>query len=266
MNWTEEQLAAIKESGKNIIVSAGAGSGKTAVLSERVIEKIKNGIHINELLIMTFTNAAAAEMKERIRKKLLKEKDFKEEIELLDSAYITTFDSFALSVVKKYHDILNITNKVKICDEALITIKKNELLDEIFDEFYENEDENFLNLIKDFCIKDDKELKRYIISIYNSISLKEDPIEFLEKESINNFKEENLNKVINDYNNLLKGNIKEIENILRKLSLAFSSDYMMKLYAPLDKLLNANDYEEIKNSLDIKLPPVPKNTEDDIKT
>ncbi len=265
MNWTEEQLAAIKESGKNIIVSAGAGSGKTAVLSERVIEKIKQGIHINELLIMTFTNAAAAEMKERIRKKLLKEKNFKEEIELLDSAYITTFDSFALSIVKKYHDILNITNKVKICDEALITIKKKELLDEIFDEYYEKEDESFLNLIKDFCLKDDKELKKYIISIYNSISLKYDPIEFLEKESINNFKEENLNKVVTDYNNLLKENIKEIENILRKLSLTFSSDYMMKLYAPLDKLLNANNYEEIKNSLDIKLPPVPKNTELEIK-
>ena len=67
--WTKEQEEAINQSGQNIIVSAGAGSGKTAVLSERVITKLKKGISLDNLLILTFTNAAAAEMKERIRKK-----------------------------------------------------------------------------------------------------------------------------------------------------------------------------------------------------
>ena len=66
-NWTEEQKRAIYESGKNILVSAGAGSGKTAVLTERVVQKLKSGVHIDELLILTFTNAASLEMKERIR-------------------------------------------------------------------------------------------------------------------------------------------------------------------------------------------------------
>ena len=63
--WTEEQLQAINKTGSNIIVSAGAGSGKTEVLSERVIEKLRNGVHINNLLVLTFTNAAASEMKGR---------------------------------------------------------------------------------------------------------------------------------------------------------------------------------------------------------
>ena len=67
MAWTSEQIKAIEEEGTNIIVSAGAGSGKTAVLTTRVLEKVKKKIHINELLILTFTNAAAAEMKERIK-------------------------------------------------------------------------------------------------------------------------------------------------------------------------------------------------------
>ena len=68
MGWTKEQQEAIDLEGKNIIVSAGAGSGKTAVLTERTLRKLKSGIHINNLLILTFTNAAAMEMKERIRK------------------------------------------------------------------------------------------------------------------------------------------------------------------------------------------------------
>ena len=67
--WTEEQLQAINKDGENIIVSAGAGSGKTAVLTERVMRKIEEGININQLLLLTFTHAAAEEMKDRIRKK-----------------------------------------------------------------------------------------------------------------------------------------------------------------------------------------------------
>ena len=100
MNWTKEQELAINQEGTNIIVSAGAGSGKTAVLSERVLRKVKSGIDIRNILILTFTNEAAGEMKNRIRKKLMKE-DLKEQLEYIDAAYITTFDAYALSIVKK---------------------------------------------------------------------------------------------------------------------------------------------------------------------
>ena len=72
VTWTDEQWEAIYEDGKNIIVSAGAGSGKTAVLTERVIRKLKDGVNVNELLILTFTKAAAGEMADRIRKKIKK--------------------------------------------------------------------------------------------------------------------------------------------------------------------------------------------------
>ena len=119
--WTKEQNDAILKDKSNIIVSAGAGSGKTAVLSERVIRKLKEGIHVNELLILTFTNAAAKEMKERIRKKIKKE-GLLNELELLDTSYITTFDSYALSILKKYHYRLNISNNLQIVDSDLITL------------------------------------------------------------------------------------------------------------------------------------------------
>ena len=101
MNWTKEQLEAINKTGYNIIVSAGAGSGKTAVLTERVITKLKNGLHINDLLILTFTNNAAKEMKERIKKAIIEIPELKDEIKYIDSADIKTFDAYVLSLIKK---------------------------------------------------------------------------------------------------------------------------------------------------------------------
>ena len=124
-NWTKEQQEAIDETGKNIIVSAGAGSGKTAVLSERVIKKLEN-IDINKLLILTFTKEAANEMKERIRKKIKKNENLKKQLDMIDSAYITTFDSYSLSLVKKYYYLLNISPNVGIIDSSIINIKKEE--------------------------------------------------------------------------------------------------------------------------------------------
>jgi len=143
MNFTEEQLQAIMEEGRNIIVSAGAGSGKTAVLSERVLRKVKDGIHVDELLILTFTNAAAKEMKERIRGKLL-EAHFDEEVIRLEKAYITTFDAFALATVKKYHEVFNISREISICDTVFLDLKTEHILNELFLELYEKNDENFV--------------------------------------------------------------------------------------------------------------------------
>ena len=120
--WTAEQLEAIEKDGSNIIVSAGAGSGKTAVLTERVIHKLKSGIKINELLILTFTNAAAGEMKDRIRKKISEHDDLKDNLDYLDSSYITTFDSFTLSLVKKYHFLLNVSPSLSIVDSGIINL------------------------------------------------------------------------------------------------------------------------------------------------
>ena len=157
--WTPEQKQAIEKSGSNIIVSAGAGSGKTAVLSERVINKLQNGIHVNELLILTFTKAAAAEMKDRIRKKISKIKEFNEELNLLNSSYITTFDSYALSVLKKYHYLLNLSSDISITDESLVLLEENKIIDEIFEELYNQNDIIFENFIKDYCVKSDKILR-----------------------------------------------------------------------------------------------------------
>ena len=125
--WTNEQLLAINSEGKNIIVSAGAGSGKTAVLSERVLRKINDNVPINKLLILTFTNEAAKEMKDRIRKKLINEKK-SDQLNLLEESYITTFDSYSLSIVKKYHYLLNVSKDIKIIDDTIISNLKDKFI------------------------------------------------------------------------------------------------------------------------------------------
>lgn len=253
-NWTNEQLEAIQKDKSNIIVSAGAGSGKTAVLSERVIRKVKEGVHVNELLLLTFTNNAAKEMKERIRSKLKKE-GLTEELKLIDSAYITTFDSYALSILKKYHYKLNISKDVKIVDSDLINYKKEEYLDTIFEEYYVSNDKLFLKLINDFCEKDDKDIRKSILSISSKLDLLIDLDDYLNNY---NYYDES---VLDDYNKLLLNKVNNIKILMYNLEFYTEGDFNDKLNEVLKGLISSSDYESIKSNLDIKLPTL-RNAED----
>ena len=266
MNWSPEQLLAINEDNKNIIVSAGAGSGKTAVLSERVLRKLKQGVHINELLVLTFTNAAAAEMKERIRKKISKEESLKEESDLIDGAYITTFDSFSLSIVKKYHTRLNITNKIQITDEVIIDLEKRRILDEIMNEYYEKEDSKFIKLIKDFCLKDDKDLINYILNVYKKIELKYDKTDYINNFFNIEYTDTKIKQYIDEYLKLIFDDIKVIKNLLVELNDYFDGEYVVKVEDSIKELINANSYEDIIKKYDFKsLPMVPRGSSEEGK-
>lgn len=263
MGWTPEQQDAINLEGKNIIVSAGAGSGKTAVLTERVLRKLKSGIHINELLVLTFTNAAAAEMKERIRKAINKTPGLEEEATLIDGAYITTFDSFSLSIVKKYHTKLNVTSAIKITDEVVIDIEKNRILDEIMDKNYLSPTASFTKLIQDFCLKDDKELKKYILNTYKKIELKYDKEKYLENYFNEEFTDEKINSFVKEYVGLIDSYRKNIADLLIELNDYFDGDYVTSVEDQLSKLMQATTYEEIVVSLDFKsIKAVPKGSDE----
>ncbi len=261
MAWTMEQQEAIDREGKNIIVSAGAGSGKTAVLTARVQRKLKSGVHVNELLVLTFTNAAAAEMKERIRKTINKTPGLEEEANLIDGAYITTFDSFSLSMVKKYHTRLNVTNNIKISDEVVIDMKKREILDEIFDENYLSPKKNFLKLINDFCLKDDKELKNYILNVYKRIELKYDKEDYLEKFFEVEMTDERIDSFVLEYVNLLIGKQKIIKNLIVSLNDYFDGDFVAKIEDNFLKILKATNYDEFRRGLDYKSIVVPRGSD-----
>ena len=261
MAFTPEQQRAITLEGTNIIVSAGAGSGKTAVLTERAKRKVLEGTHVNELLVLTFTNAAAAEMKDRIREAIKNVSELKEELNLIDSAYITTFDAFSLAILKKYHYKLNITNDIKVSDEVLIDLKKKEILDKIFDDYYLSLKSNFIKLIEDFCLKDDKELKDYILSVYKKIELKYDKTLFLNN-YFNIFSQDKFSEFIDEYLGLLKEKQNIISNLITQLNDYFDGDFVVQIEDSLSKFLNAVTYEDFYNAMDYPSIRIPKNSSD----
>ena len=257
MNFTEEQMLAITKDNTSIIVSAGAGSGKTAVLSERVIDKINKGIHVDELLILTFTNKAALEMKERIEKKIRKLGN-EEELKRLDKAYITTFDAFCLSIVKKYHYKKNISQNLTIIDSSFMDLKRNELIDEILEEKYREKDQRFSNLINNFCGKDDKNIKEAIILFLNNISLKIDKEEYLNTYIENHYSEEYLTKLIKELQELKQLKIENINQILDEIKLYDTGNFYEKTLDLVNKFIEEN----IKID---RLPNIPKEVAEEVK-
>ena len=262
--WTDEQLLAINQEGSNIIVSAGAGSGKTAVLSERVLRKLKNGVSIDNLLILTFTKAASIEMKERIRKKISGSPELKDELNKIDNAYITTFDSYALSIVKKYNYLLNISKNISIVEQSIIDIKKSNIMDELFDKLYEEENTLFLKLIDEFCTKDDNEIKKYIIDINNKLDMIYNKKTYLNDYINTYYKADFINNKIKEYEELLLNKLSFINKKIIELEEYVEIEYYDKVMNTLGELLISNTYESIKSNI-VSLPNLPKNSEEEAK-
>lgn len=251
MAWTKEQNEAIHRDGTNIIVSAGAGSGKTAVLTERVLEKVKNGVPITGLLILTFTKMAASEMRERIGNKLKKE-NLNDALNDLDKANITTFDAYSLSLVKKYYYLLGVSPNINIIDSSVIYLYKEKVLNKIFEDLYNKEDKDFLSLIKDYSLKDDKELFNFILTLNDKLDLKIDKIDYIDNYIDNYYSEEKIDNDINIYTNNI---LRLIDKIRHYLEYIDDTDYLNKLSKELNNLLSSFSYNEIKESIDIiKLP------------
>lgn len=264
-NWTDEQLNAITKEGTNIIVSAGAGSGKTAVVTQRVLTKLKKGIHLNELLILTFTNNAAIEMKERIKKELKKDFNLKKELKYIAGNYITTFDAFALSLVKKYHLYLNISFDIKIIDSEIILLKKEEFLTNIFNQYFENNNELFLKFIDEFSIKNDNEIKRLLLAVNDQCDLLIEKEKYLNEYLKNYYDVNNINNMFLIYEKNIFDRIDSLENILSKLKLEVSNEYYTLILRSLNYLFEAKKYEDLGNNLNIVLPPLPKNSNNKAK-
>ena len=263
-NWTMEQEDAIYKDNSNIIVSAGAGSGKTAVLSERVLRKLKSGVSISNLLILTFTKAAAHEMKERIKTKIKSIPELKDELLKVDSAYITTFDSYALSIVKKYGYLINVSSNCSIIEKSIIDIKKMEFMDSTFMELYENKDPEFLKFIDTFCTKDDKQIKSYMLFIISKLDLIYNLDDYLDNYLRDFYDEEYINNSIKEYEELLIEKIGHLNKLFLDLEEYVEVEYYEKLSLELSELLLSDNYNSIKQNIK-SIPQLPKNSLEEAK-
>lgn len=177
MDLTKKQRMAVDTKNKNILVSAAAGSGKTAVLVTRIIDRVLDEeapIDIDRILVMTFTKAAASQMRERILKAIEEkralrphDKNLQKQAALVHSANITTIDSFCLNVVRNHFAEIDLNPDFRIADEGEINLLKRDALDEVLEELYEKGDESFLNMTETFAAgKNDNAIDGLILNLH----------------------------------------------------------------------------------------------------
>ena len=236
MAWTKEQEKAIYQKGDNILVAAAAGSGKTAVLVERIINKIANeNIDVDKLLVVTFTNAAATEMRERvldaIYNKLEKnpeDPNLHKQIVLLNKSHISTIHAFCLEVIKNNFYKTNISPNFRLANTPETELLRLEVIEEVFENMYEEKNEGFIKLIDTYCgYRSDDNLKEMILKIYKYIQSMPYPEEWLSKqvEKFNTALEQDFSEtlwgkfLIDEAKKVINQGIRTLKNVEKKLGL-----------------------------------------------
>lgn len=233
--WTTQQKNAIFATDGSVLVSAAAGSGKTAVLVERVINLItrsENPIDVDRMLIVTFTRAAAAEMRERISKainKLLKNDPYNPNLlkqkQLLYTASISTIDSFCSDIVREYFHSLGVSRDFRIADEGELDVLRKTALDNAFNTFYSSDSDEFIALLDAFSSKTgDVNLREAVLKICTFLSTQPFPEKWLD-DMLSNYAESSVaesvwGKIIIEYTkttvhhaiNLTQNSLKILEN------------------------------------------------------
>lgn len=186
--WTSQQQQAIQAQGSNLLVSASAGSGKTAVLVQRILHIIvDHKVDIDRLLVVTFTQAAAAEMRERLSKAIMEQIEqggndphLRKQLLLLNHAQISTIHAFCNEVVRNYFHLIDVDPRYRIADQTEAGLIKMEVLEELIEEQYEQGDPGFLELVEIFSTsRDDTPLRDLILQVYDFIQSQPDPLNWL---------------------------------------------------------------------------------------
>lgn len=192
VQWTEEQKKVIYLRNRNILVSAAAGSGKTAVLVERIIKRITSddpAIDIDKMLIVTFTNAAAAQMRERIakaiEKKIQREPEnahLQKQMTLIHNAQITTIHSFCLNVIKNHFHEIDLEPGFRIGDEAELKLLRGDIFEQVLEESYGQKEEKFLQFIESYATgRSDGGIEEIVLQLYEFSRSYPWPKEWLEQ-------------------------------------------------------------------------------------
>jgi ATP-dependent helicase/nuclease subunit A len=186
VNWTREQMQVIESRGSNLLVSAAAGSGKTAVLVERIIRMVTEGerpLDIDRLLVMTFTNAAASEMRERISLAVSKKLDempgdehLQMQAALVHHARITTIDSFCLDLIRNHFNLLDLDPSFRIGDEGELTLLRADVMEELLEDYYAEGQDRFVRFVETYARgKGDGGIEDIIMQVYTFSQSNPDP-------------------------------------------------------------------------------------------
>lgn len=192
--WTEEQKKAIDTRNCNLLVAAAAGSGKTAVLVERIIRIItdpKNPVDIDKLLVVTFTNAAASEMRERIGNAISERLDMnpdskvlRRQLTLLGKSSIMTIHAFCLEVIRRNFYMIELDPDFRIADSTETVLLKQDTILNLFEKKFEEGNDDFLSLVESFGgVKDDRKLQDIVLSLYDFVMSGPFPKKWLKKAS-----------------------------------------------------------------------------------
>ena len=200
---TAEQIQAIYTAGQNILVSASAGSGKTFVMAERILDQLARGVEISQLFISTFTVKAATELKERLEKKISQQIQETDDVDLkqhlgrqladLPNAAIGTMDSFTQKFLGKHGYLIDTAPNFRILqNESEQLILKNEVFHQVFEEHYQDENkESFSRLVKNFAGrgKDERGLRQQVYKIYDFLQSTSSPQKWLSNSFLKGFEE-----------------------------------------------------------------------------
>ncbi|MCR5482453.1 MAG: helicase-exonuclease AddAB subunit AddA [Clostridia bacterium] len=191
MKWTEKQSEAITKRNKNLLVSAAAGSGKTAVLVERIKRLIlQENASVDRFLIVTFTNAASKDMKRKllnaINRHILENPSdaalMKKQLSLLNHANISTFHAFCLEVIRRYFYIIDADPNFRICDEAEAVLLKASAMDTLFEEYFDESSPEFIEFLKSYASsKNENKIREMILQVFETLSSVPDGEKWLEK-------------------------------------------------------------------------------------
>lgn len=209
MEWTSSQKEAINTKNKSLLLNAGAGCGKTTVLTNRILNlMLKEKISIENFLVVTFTNNAASQMKDKIRDMLYKnieknEQFIYEQINALENCNISTLHSFCIETIRKYYHIVDIDPSFNIMDEVNMDMLKREVLNNLFEKMYEDDNKDFINMAILYSKNNnDETFKNELLNIYSFIYNNPSPFEFL-KENIKKYEMGD----VNIYLNIIKNDI-----------------------------------------------------------
>ena len=178
MKWTKDQKKVISLRDRNILVSAAAGSGKTAVLVQRILSKVmdpKNPVDIDRLLIMTFTRAAAGEMRERISKALdyalynnPDNEHLQRQTTLIHTAQITTIDGFCSYVIRNYFHLIGLDPGYRTGDEGELKLLREDVLKKLLEDYYAQQQERYENFVECYAPgKSDEGIRELILRLYD---------------------------------------------------------------------------------------------------